>query len=294
MSAGRFVKLGLSCGYCAWLSVRDAARAAIGAGKPRCVVLYYHLFPEGTGAQFGRQLDLVKRTTTPVSADSKLEKPGRYTVITIDDGFQNVVNIALPELAQRGIPATIFMIADGFGKCLDWSDEFYDEYRSQRLMSEDTLRSLPPALVTVGSHTVSHPQLTKIAPAAAATEIAESKRKLENILGRPVALFSFPHGEYNDELVAICHEAGYERVFTTDPSVERMAAGDYVIGRVTVEPTDSPLEFWLKLRGAYSWLPAAIAFKRRLLRRNRASTAVSVTRQEPSTEHAVARNSDHR
>ncbi len=37
------------------------------------------------------------------------------------------------------------------------------------------------------------------------------------------------------------------------------------MGRVRVDPTDWPLEFHLKLMGAYRWLPMAIALKRRLL-----------------------------
>jgi len=37
------------------------------------------------------------------------------------------------------------------------------------------------------------------------------------------------------------------------------------VGRVRVDPTDSPIEFRLKLLGAYRWLPLAFSWKRRLL-----------------------------
>jgi hypothetical protein len=40
--------------------------------------------------------------------------------------------------------------------------------------------------------------------------------------------------------------------------------GEFVLGRISVEPTDWALEFRLKLLGAYRWLPQAIALKRKL------------------------------
>jgi hypothetical protein len=60
----------------------------------------------------------------------------------------------------------------------------------------------------------------------------------------------------------LCREAGYERIFTTLPVFAFAEPGEFVVGRVRVDPTDWPLEFRLKLAGAYRWLPAAFAFKR--------------------------------
>jgi hypothetical protein len=40
---------------------------------------------------------------------------------------------------------------------------------------------------------------------------------------------------------------------------------EFVTGRVGVSPTDWPMEFRLKLAGAYRWLPYAFAWKRRIL-----------------------------
>jgi peptidoglycan/xylan/chitin deacetylase (PgdA/CDA1 family) len=293
-SPGRVIKLGISIFYCGWLALKDAVRLLTATRKPRCVVLYYHSFLPGSGPQFGKQLDLVRRRTTAVGAGAVLSEPGRYAAITIDDGFQNVVDIALPELERRNLPATIFMIADGFGKCLDWSDEFYDWYRTQRIMTEETMCGLPPDRVTIGSHSLTHPMLTKLASSDAEKEIRESKRKLEKLLGRPVTLFSFPHGECNGALVQMCREAGYERVFTTDPAFTKLSRKEFVVGRVTVEPTDWPIEFRLKLRGAYGWLPKAIAVKRKLRRRRTGEPKANHPPREQSLEHAAARDSNHR
>ena len=285
----RIAKLAVSFLYYAWLWLgRLFLRAEV-----RCVVLYYHAFPPESAASFARQLDLLKRLAVTVPAGgSTPDRPGLYAAITFDDGFQNLVDVALPELKKRDIHSTIFMIADGFGKCLDWSAEFYDHYRTQRLMSEETLRSLASDLVAVGSHTLTHPMLTRLSPKGAEIEIRESKRRLEKILGRDVDLFSFPHGDYNESTVRMCRDAGYTRVFTTNPSFTRLDSDEFVIGRVTVEPADWPLEFSLKVRGAYSWFPKAQFLMRKLPGRRAASLPAQLA--VPTTaDHATPGNSDH-
>lgn len=59
----------------------------------------------------------------------------------------------------------------------------------------DELRGLDPSLVTIGSHTLTHPILPALSPAAAEFEISESRRTLEARLDRTVDLFSYPNGD---------------------------------------------------------------------------------------------------
>ena len=77
-------------------------------------------------------------------------------------------------------------------------------------------------------------------------------------------------GEKLADVMEWCKEAGYERVFTISPDIGLSHAEEYVTGRVVVEPSDGPLEFRLKLHGAYQWLHMAYilrsAIKRRLRR----------------------------
>lgn len=61
--------------------------------------------------------------------------------------------------------------------------------------SWDELAALDPALVTVGSHTLSHPILTKLAPAEAQAEICDSRALIEQRLGRPAEFFCYPNGD---------------------------------------------------------------------------------------------------
>lgn len=61
----------------------------------------------------------------------------------------------------------------------------------------DELRRLDPAIVTIGSHTLTHPILPALSPAQAVFEISESRRILEERLDRTVDLFAYPNGDVN-------------------------------------------------------------------------------------------------
>jgi peptidoglycan/xylan/chitin deacetylase (PgdA/CDA1 family) len=194
-----------------------------------------------------------------MDGDIALASGKSYVAVTFDDGFENFITQALPELEKRNIPATVFVIASGMNR------EFGSDSYSEKLLSLEQVRSLPTSLVTIGSHTVTHPLLTQLEESEARREIYESRTKLEAMLNRRVTQFSFPFGGFNQKLASICREAGYERIFTTLPSFAFEQGDEFVVGRVRVDPTDWPLEFRLKLVGAYRWLPAIFSWKRKLI-----------------------------
>ncbi len=108
-------------------------------------------------------------------------------------------------------------------------------------------------LVTIGSHTVSHPNLLQVSVREATRELAASKAELENLLSRQVEWFSFPHGAYDASLVRLAVEAGFRRLFTIEPTLVDPLRPGVVNGRVAADPDDWPLEFFLKIHGAYRW-----------------------------------------
>lgn len=233
-------------------------------GKRRqasCVVLYYHSIPPDERNLFANQLDVIRRHATPLRLDGTVApQPGvRYVGITFDDAIENFVDCALPELAKRQMPAAVFVISDAIGRSFGLPGQ------REKVMSLEQIRALPRELVTIGSHTLTHPMLPLINEQRARLEIRESRARLEELLGREIMLFSFPFGGFNDELIDLCREAGYRRVFTTLPLLASMDPKTFVVGRVWAEPTDWPLEFRLKIAGAYRWLPFAFALKQRLM-----------------------------
>lgn len=89
----------------------------------------------------------------------------------------------------------------------------------ERLMLDwDELRMMAREGWDVGSHTVSHPILTRIAPAAVARELQDSKRLIEQELQQTAGLFAYPNGkrtDFDDDIKAAAKEAGYIGAATT-------------------------------------------------------------------------------
>ena len=268
-TASRLVKLAISCIVRSGDYVSDALRHIFGAQRPNCcVVLYYHEVATQRRRQFARQLDTIIRYAVPISLNDPPPpgRGGRYVAVTFDDGFTSVLENALPELEQRAIPSTLFVVAGAIGQPRNWvTRSAHDSSVNERVMSSDQLTQLS-TLVTIGSHSLTHPFLPTVAEPIARRELNESRRVLESAVGRKVDLFSFPYGGFNAELVTWCAEAGYTKVFTTQPVYAFVESDEFVTGRVPVSPDDTPLEFRLKILGAYRWLPYAVALKSQLRR----------------------------
>lgn len=261
VSLSRIVKLGISLGVYAVSAVDRFLNRVIGrAARSSCVVVYYHSVDAAQRARFAKQMDQLLSYAKPIAANEATTlQPGTHHVaVTFDDGFKNFYECALPELVKRGIPATMFVITDVIGKT------FGPDGYAEEVMSLEQIRALPESLVTIGSHTLTHPLLPSINLDQAKREIALSRAKLEEQLHRRIVLFSFPYGGFNQKLVEICREAGYQRVFSTLPHFAFKEPHEFVTGRVPVDPTDWPLEFRLKLAGAYRWSPWAFELKRKI------------------------------
>jgi peptidoglycan/xylan/chitin deacetylase (PgdA/CDA1 family) len=230
----------------------------------RFVVLYYHGIPEEARTRFARQMHALSRGATVVRAAhaGALSDGGSYVAITFDDALRSVRTNAVPELLSRGFPATIFVPVDFLGKHPGW--EMTNGCNDQ-VMTREELRSLPK-LIELGSHSLSHPHLTEIDFVRLREEVTASRDKLAELIGSHVSLLAFPYGDYDDRVVGVCRQAGYERVFAISPWPADPAGRDFVRGRVPVDPRDGPLMFHLKARGAYGWMRHASAVKRRLAR----------------------------
>jgi peptidoglycan/xylan/chitin deacetylase (PgdA/CDA1 family) len=262
ISLTQILKFGISLGVYVVSRVGTLVNRITGqAVRGSCVVVYYHSVDASQRLRFAKQMDELLSYANPIapSKAANLQPGTRHVMVTFDDGFRNFYECALPELVKRGIPVTMFVISDVIGKT------FGPAGYSQDVMSLEQICALPEELVTIGSHTMTHPLLPSIDLNEAKREIALSRAKLEEQLHRSIVLFSFPYGGFNQKLVEICYEAGYRKVFTTLPYFAFKQPNEFVIGRVRVDPTDWPLEFRLKLAGAYRWLPWAFELKRKVL-----------------------------
>jgi peptidoglycan/xylan/chitin deacetylase (PgdA/CDA1 family) len=263
----RTIKLGISLFYfAASVSWQALARAFSQSRVGTAVVLYYHGVPPRYQRQFEEQMRLVAICTNPVALSglTRLPENTHSVAITFDDAVESFAANAVPSLVRWNIPATVFAVSDQLDTRPNWGDSYYPP--EERLMSADRLRGLPD-LISVGSHTLTHPNLVELSLEAAALEITHSREKLESMLQRPVLWFCFPYGAFDDSTVRLCREAQYQRAFTTEPRLITGNREEFVVGRIEADPWDWWLEFRLKIMGAYCWQPWARALKRRLLGR---------------------------
>lgn len=247
--------------------LRSCGRLVGRTPQARCVVLYYHSVPGADRASFARQLDQLLKLATPIDAGFSGDlEPGRtYVVLTFDDALHSVADEAYPELKERSIPFTIFVPSALLGVHPSWPMAPDCPDAKELILTAEELLTLPEDLVTLGSHSRTHPRMTDLDETEARKELEGSRSELETALGRKIDLFAFPYGAYDSRILALCREVGYRRVFLVEPGTTRFAENEYAIRRVAVAPSDGPLDFRLKVCGAYSWMPTVSALKRTLL-----------------------------
>jgi peptidoglycan/xylan/chitin deacetylase (PgdA/CDA1 family) len=132
--------------------------------------------------------------------------PPKSLAITFDDGYESNYTLALPALKRHGHRATIFTVLEP------------DDYTRRqvegidRFLNHDQMRELDRSGVAIESHTVTHCVLSELDEQTARHELAESKRRLSEILGRPVRHLAIPRSGQNRRVLSMAREAGYVTV----------------------------------------------------------------------------------
>jgi peptidoglycan/xylan/chitin deacetylase (PgdA/CDA1 family) len=228
--------------------------------------------PAALGRQVRRLLD---RGYRPVTVSDAVHAPAadRVFAITFDDAYRSVAAHALPLLAGMGVAATVFAVTDhaDSGAPMTWPglDGWAGGPHAGELapMSWDELAAAADAGWEVGSHTRSHPWLSSLDPEDLAEELAGSRRRCEDVLGRPCRALAYPYGDHDDRVVEAARAAGY----TTACTVPDALRPDHPLRwpRVGVYRDDTRLTFAAKVsplvrraRSTAAGPPAARALRR--------------------------------
>ncbi len=180
--------------------------------------------------------------------------PDGAVLITFDDGYRDNLANALPILQHHGYPAVIF-VPIGF---LDEDRPLPHEEALRMLgvrnetVGWDELAALEAGGIRVESHGIGHRPVSELGPVEAAREIALSKLRLEERLGRAVDAYAFVKGslaDYRPEHVSLVQQAGYTLGFTSVSGANGPASDRFRLRRYNVEPYP-PRTFELVLSGA--------------------------------------------
>lgn len=231
------------------------------------VVLTFHSVKSKQTARFKKQMAVLLDTGAPILLNdtATLTRGCHHIAVTFDDGFQSVLDNALPILQRNNIPAIMFITTGYLGDRPGWIKNSEHENAKEQLVTGEQIKGLPNDSVYIGSHCVNHPKLASVNRVTKIEELAKSKEVLERLLSKKVDSLSFPHGSYDKEVIAIAKETGYKRLFLNVPTFRSTKLRNVIVGRINVTLDDWPIEYTLKMKGAYQWLPIAILVKRLLL-----------------------------
>jgi peptidoglycan/xylan/chitin deacetylase (PgdA/CDA1 family) len=190
--------------------------------QPRSVVLCYHAVSEHWPSSLAvrpRQLrahvaHLLGRGYRPATFSAAVAGRGMLAV-TFDDAFATVGTLGLSVLRELGVPGTVFVptaFPDSPGPLLwpgleQWPDSPYAD--ELRCLGWDELAALAGCGWEIGSHTVTHPRLTRLDDEQLAAELSGSKRAVEERLGRACCSLAYPYGDEDARVVAAVRRAGY-------------------------------------------------------------------------------------
>ncbi|AHX14127.1 polysaccharide deacetylase [Dyella jiangningensis] len=187
------------------------------ARVPQDVRVYRSLYV--SPASFARQLGMLKmfgyRGVSMADAMPYLrgEKEGRIAVITLDDGYVDNLESAMPALQRHGFTATCYVVSSLVGQYNVWDADRLGVRKP--MMSIDQLRAWQRGGMEVGAHTRTHVRLSQCDPQQQRDEIQGCKAELEDRLGTRITQFCYPYGDHDDRAVDTVREAGFDAATTT-------------------------------------------------------------------------------
>lgn len=175
--------------------------------------------------------------------------PEDACLVSMDDGYASMLEIALPILARHRVPAVAFVTASFVGapRVPELPEAF---------LSVEGLRALHAGGVSIGSHALTHRSMGRLSPEEARDEARRSRARLEELLGAPVTSFAYPfgtHGDFHEGTDRALAEAGYQVAFHSQHGPVRsgeLADGWHSLPRIKIEAGKPFWQFKRMTRGA--------------------------------------------
>ncbi|WP_432172078.1 polysaccharide deacetylase family protein [Streptomyces sp. Tue6028] len=162
--------------------------------------------------------------------------------LTFDDGYADFVETALPLLRRHDCGATLFVLPGRLG-----GDNAWDPLGPRKpLLDKQGIRLAAASEgIEVGSHGLTHVDLTRADDALLHAEVAESRAVLAELTGAPVDGFCYPYGTVDGRVADAVRAAGYGYACAIDPGP---LTGRHALPRLHIGENDNAVRLLLKYK----------------------------------------------
>ncbi|GAC1389434.1 MAG: polysaccharide deacetylase family protein [Ktedonobacteraceae bacterium] len=225
-------------------------------GKKKVPILMYHSISHSTNRKFKQftispslfaehMAYLYQHAYTPITVTQFVNAlsqgnsalPERTVVLTFDDGFADFFTEALPVFKQYGFVATLYVVTACINGTSCWLKREGEATRP--MLTWDQLTEISAYGIECGAHSQHHAQLDILSHSAAQDEIVQSKRLLEQHLGREVSSFAYPYGYHTTTLRQQIREAGYTSACVVKHKLGSEKSDPFALARLTVRADTS-------------------------------------------------------
>jgi peptidoglycan/xylan/chitin deacetylase (PgdA/CDA1 family) len=187
-------------------------------------IIMYHFPPSDFETQLQYLVDNGYTTITPNQLAQALYNhgtlPKKPVLITFDDGYE-VQMSAFYSLQKYNMKATFYIITGGPNSDYCIGANRTNTSCGQPYLSWSQIRALDKSgIITIGCHTVDHPELATLTDAEQNYEIGTAKAEIQKEIGHSINSFAYPYGNYDQTTIAILKADGFTTAVTTN-------AGDY-------------------------------------------------------------------
>lgn len=149
-----------------------------------------------------------------------VELAGPAVLVTFDDGYADTAELALPVLREYGLAATVFVTTGWVGR--------------PGMLSRSAVAALGGPSTEIGAHSVTHPHLDTLGPAAARGELSIAREVLEDWTGDWVTSVAYPHGSHSRRTAALARDCGYQTAHAVKNCLSHPWDDVFAVGRYTV------------------------------------------------------------
>jgi len=153
----------------------------------------------------------------------------------------------LSRLDDAGAAAGVESVEREAATAVDMDDEMFAP-----LTWSDLVEMRRSGLVEIGSHSVSHPLLTRCGAERQRAEITASKAEIETMTGAACDVFCYPSGQpgdFDETTRRLVREAGYRAALTTIPGTNVAGTDPLALRRFTITDTEPFATFVMKIYG---------------------------------------------